>query len=517
MSGAFFYFRKPDPLTSETALSDRKAGKMIPTVEEAKTIAGTGQYRVIPVKEELYMDMLTPVETIRILKQISSHCFLLESADVTGNYGRYSFIGYDPELEIRCRNHRMTIRGQTIQEEDVGNPGNVIRKILDENKAPHLEGMPPFTGGLAGYFSYDYIKYAEPGLQLVTDDEEDFQDLDLMLFRKIIAFDHYRQKISMIHHIDTTDLETNYRKAAMQMESLKRLLQEKNYAPNPPLVRKSPFRELFSKEEYCRMVKKAKEYIYEGDIFQVVLSNQMEADIEGSLLDTYRVLRTTNPSPYMFYFSGKRMEIAGSSPETLVKLEENTVSTYPLAGTRKRGKTEEEDRILEQELLNDEKERAEHNMLVDLGRNDVGKISRFGSVKVEKYMNIERFSHVMHIGSVVQGKLAEGKDAVDAIEAILPAGTLSGAPKFRACQIIDELERKKRGIYGGAIGYLDFAGNMDVCIAIRIAYTKNGKVFIRSGAGIVADSVPEKEYEECQNKARAVVEAILKGEGGCDK
>lgn len=338
-----------------------------------------------------------------------------------------------------------------------------------------------------------------------------------MLFRKIIAFDHYRQKISMIHHIDTTDLETNYRKAAMQMESLKRLLQEKNYAPNPPLVRKSPFRELFSKEEYCRMVKKAKEYIYEGDIFQVVLSNQMEADIEGSLLDTYRVLRTTNPSPYMFYFSGKRMEIAGSSPETLVKLEENTVSTYPLAGTRKRGKTEEEDRILEQELLNDEKERAEHNMLVDLGRNDVGKISRFGSVKVEKYMNIERFSHVMHIGSVVQGKLAEGKDAVDAIEAILPAGTLSGAPKFRACQIIDELERKKRGIYGGAIGYLDFAGNMDVCIAIRIAYTKNGKVFIRSGAGIVADSVPEKEYEECQNKARAVVEAILKGEGGCDK
>lgn len=264
------------------------------------------------------------------------------------------------------------------------------------------------------------------------------------------------------------------------------------------------------------MVTKGKEYIKEGDIFQVVLSNRLSAKISGSLFDTYRVLRTTNPSPYMFYFSGTELEIAGASPETLVKLENGVVHTFPLAGTRKRGQTEAEDLALEQELLSDEKECAEHNMLVDLGRNDVGKISKFGTVEVEKYMSIERFSHVMHIGSVVRGEIGAEYDALDAIEAILPAGTLSGAPKIRACQIINELENNKRGIYGGAIGYLDFTGNMDTCIAIRLAYAKQGKVFVRVGAGIVADSVPEKEYEECINKAKAVLNAVKSSEGGID-
>jgi anthranilate synthase component 1 len=262
------------------------------------------------------------------------------------------------------------------------------------------------------------------------------------------------------------------------------------------------------------MVEKAKHYIHEGDIFQVVLSNRLEADFEGSLLDAYRVLRTTNPSPYMFYFSSDDIEIAGASPETLVKLEDGVLHTFPLAGTRPRGKTELEDAALEKDLLSDEKELAEHNMLVDLGRNDIGKISEFGSVAVEKYLSIERFSHVMHIGSTVRGQLMEGRTALDAIDAVLPAGTLSGAPKLRACEIIDELEDNKRGIYGGAIGYLDFTGNLDTCIAIRLAFQKNGKVFVRSGAGIVADSVPEKEYQECINKAAAVMDALKIAQGG---
>lgn len=236
--------------------------------------------------------------------------------------------------------------------------------------------------------------------------------------------------------------------------------------------------------------------------------------MEGSLLDTYRVLRTSNPSPYMFYFSSEDVEIAGASPETLVKLEHDKLYTFPLAGTRKRGETEAEDQRLEQELLADEKEKAEHNMLVDLGRNDIGKISRIASVEVVKYMEIERFSHVMHIGSTVTGTIREDKDAVDAVDAILPAGTLSGAPKLRACEIINELEDNKRGIYGGAIGYLDFTGNLDTCIAIRLAFAKNGKVYVRSGAGIVADSVPEKEYEECINKAKAVMNALKEADGG---
>lgn len=256
------------------------------------------------------------------------------------------------------------------------------------------------------------------------------------------------------------------------------------------------------------MVEKAKHAIHEGEIFQIVLSNRLAAPFEGSLLGAYRMLRTINPSPYMFYFSGTDVEVAGASPETLAKLEDGVLHTFPLAGTRPRGKTDAEDKALEAELLADEKELAEHNMLVDLGRNDLGKVSRFGTVEVEKLHSIERYSHVMHIGSTVRGVLKPECDALSAIEAVLPAGTLSGAPKIRACQLIGELENNKRGIYGGAIGYIDFTGNMDTCIAIRIAYKKNGQVFVRSGAGIVADSVPEKEYQECINKAQAVVSAL---------
>ena len=276
---------------------------------------------------------------------------------------------------------------------------------------------------------------------------------------------------------------------------------------------RSEIRPMFDKDRYCRMVEDAKSHIREGDIFQIVLSNRLEVDFDGSLLPTYKILRRSNPSPYMFYFSGTDMEIAGASPETLVKLEDGVLHTFPLAGTRPRGKTSEEDIELERDLLSDEKELAEHNMLVDLGRNDLGRISEFGSVEVERYHAVLRFSHVMHIGSTVRGTIRKDKDALDAIDSVLPAGTLSGAPKIRACQLINDMEDNKRGIYGGAIGYIGFSGNLDTGIAIRIAYKKNGKVFVRSGAGIVADSVPAKEYQECLNKAAAVMEALKQAEG----
>ncbi|HWQ79413.1 MAG TPA: anthranilate synthase component I [Anaerovoracaceae bacterium] len=477
-----------------------------PDLEEAAKYAG--EYRVIPLSCEIYSDVKTPVEVLKILKGISHHCYMLESLESPEQWGRYTFLGYDPRLELTCTDGSLKISAGTEFRFETRDPNKFIRQILEENKSPRFGYLPPFTGGLVGYFSYDYIKYGEPSLKLDAEDQEGFRDVDLMLFDKVIAFDNLKQKIILIVNIRTDQMETNYKKGALELEQMKQLILNGVAADSFPAEVKSEFRSLFSKEEYCAMVKKAKEYIREGDIFQVVLSNRMEADFEGSLLNTYRILRTTNPSPYMFYFSGEDVEIAGASPETLVKLQDGALYTFPLAGTRPRGKTPEEDLVLEKELLADPKELAEHNMLVDLGRNDIGKISKFGTVEVEKYLTVERFSHVMHIGSTVKGLIRDDRDALSAVDAILPAGTLSGAPKIRACEIINELENNKRGIYGGAIGYIDFTGNLDTCIAIRIAYKKNGKVFIRSGAGIVADSVPETEYQECLNKAQAVINAL---------
>lgn len=491
-----------------------------PTFEEAKSLAGEGSYSIIPITRELYADQKTPVEVLRILKNVSRHCYILESAEDNERWGRYTFLGYDPILELTCHNHELKITtGMTITK-TVTHPGDTIREILSQYKSPLVEGLPPFTGGFVGYFSYDYIKYSEPVLDKNEKDSEkeddDFKDMDLMLFDKVIAFDNYRQKIVIIVNCKTDAIDVNYQKAVNEIDNIERLITSGVKADNKPLELKSEFKSMATKEEYCHMVKKAKDYIHEGDIFQVVLSNRMEAQAQGSLLDTYRILRCTNPSPYMFYFSSDDIELSGASPETLVKLENGTLYTYPLAGTRPRGADKDEDERLEEELLADKKELAEHNMLVDLGRNDIGRISKIGTVRVEEYMNILRFSHVMHIGSTVTGKIRDDMDAVDAIDSILPAGTLSGAPKLRACQIISELEQCKRGVYGGAIGYIDFRGNMDTCIAIRLAYKKKGKVYVRSGAGIVADSVPEKEYEECINKAKAVRNAVENSQGGID-
>ncbi|HIW73324.1 MAG TPA: anthranilate synthase component I family protein [Firmicutes bacterium] len=479
--------------------------KIFPSLSEARRIAADGRYNVLPVSCEMLSDFTTPIETMKILKNVSTHCYMLESAWANDRWGRYTFLGFDPKLEITCVNGEMKVGNLTFRTDD---PSAYLRQILADYQSPRLDGLPPFTGGLVGYFSYDYLGYSEPAVRCEAEDTEAFKDVDLMLFDKVIAFDNFRQKLILIVNTPLSEGEAGYNKAVMELEQLCNLLRsgEKKNEPGGRLL--GEVTPLFDKEQFCGMVEKAKHHIREGDIFQIVLSNRLSAPFEGSLLNAYRVLRTLNPSPYMFYFSGTDVEVAGASPETLVKLENGVLHTFPLAGTRPRGKTDEEDRALEAALLADEKELAEHNMLVDLGRNDLGKISRFGTVQVEKLHSIERFSHVMHIGSTVRGEIREEFDALDAIRAVLPAGTLSGAPKIRACQLIGELENNKRGIYGGAIGYIDFTNNMDTCIAIRLAYKKNGRVFVRSGAGIVADSVAEKEYEECLNKAGASLRAL---------
>ena len=478
---------------------------ILPTLDEVKELAKEGAYDIVPLSCEILSDFITPIETMRLLKKVSTHCYMLESAKENEKWGRYTFLGYDPVMEITCVDGSFRAGGLTVKTDD---PSQYLRQILEEYKSPRNAQLPPFTGGLVGYFSYDFLSYSEPSVRCGAKDTEAFKDIDLMLFDKVIAFDNVRQKIILIVNMKLDDVQTGYHKAVMELDSLAKLIRSGEKKQEKPGRLSGEVQPLFECKEYCDMVERAKKHIFEGDIFQIVLSNRLSAPFEGSLLDTYRVLRTINPSPYMFYFSGTDVEVAGASPETLVKLENGVLHTFPLAGTRPRGKTEQEDKALEQELLQDEKELAEHNMLVDLGRNDLGRVSRFGTVSVEKLHSIERYSHVMHIGSTVRGEIRDDKDALDAIAAVLPAGTLSGAPKIRACQLIGELENNKRGIYGGAIGYIDFTGNMDTCIAIRIAYHKNGKVFVRSGAGIVADSVPEKEFEECMNKARSCLKAL---------
>lgn len=495
-----------------------------PSLDDIEKIAENKEYKRIPVSYELLSDIATPIEVLRILKGISKHCYMLESIEDAENWGRYSFLGFDPLLEFTCQNGVVQIKGDSNFNEltdelaviKTNNPSDVIRDLINQNKSPKIDYLPPFAGGFVGYFAYDYIKYAEPSLNLDAENQDQFKDIDIMLFDKVIAFDNFRQKIVIIVNMKTDDLKNNYKKACDELKEIADLIKNGKKAEIEPLKLKSDFRNAFSREKFSEMIVKAKNYIKEGDIFQVVLSNRIEADIEGSLFDTYRVLRTTNPSPYMFYFSSDDIEIAGASPETLVKVTDNKLYTFPLAGTRPRGKTPQEDLQLEQELLSDEKELAEHNMLVDLGRNDIGRIAEIGSVSVDKYLSIERFSHVMHIGSTVSGILRNDLDSLVALDSILPAGTLSGAPKIRACEIINELENNKRGIYGGAIGYVDLSGNLDTCISIRIAFKRNNKVFIRSGAGIVADSVPDNEFDECMNKAAAVINALKMADEGLE-
>lgn len=462
-------------------------------------------YNIIPVCREIYADVVTPITLLRKLAQVDSRFFLLESVEGGTRWGRYSFLGVNPLMQISAKDGIVTLKSGAIEQREEKEPMEVLREQLSKFKTPKLSGMPSFTGGFVGHFSYEMIGYAEPKLRLK---KSEFDDYNLMLFDKVIAYDHLKQKIIVVVNYRSSRKETGYNAATLEIEKIIHMIYDAAALKPEEAQKEVNFTCNTSKEEYCGMVEKTKRYIREGDIFQGVISRRFEAEYRSSLLNTYRVLRTTNPSPYMYFIQCDDLQIAGTSPETMVKLEEGKLTTFPVAGTRKRGADTKEDEMLEKELLADEKECAEHNMLVDLARNDIGRLAKYGSVTVEEYMKIHRFSKVMHIASVVCGKLRGDKDGCDTIAAMLPAGTLSGAPKFRACQIIDELEKDARGIYGGAIGYLDFSGNLDVCIAIRTAVKKGNKVYIQAGAGIVADSVPESEYQECANKAGAVIEAV---------
>ena len=481
---------------------------IFPSLDRVKAIAPG--YDIVPVYMEILSDVRTPISVLKALKQVSSHTYLLESADNSNHWGRYSFLGYDPKIELFCKNHTMTIKDGTTRTFECSDPAAEIRNILSQYKSPRLEELPTFTGGFVGYFACEYIRYIEPILDFPTPDDDSamVNDVDLMLFDKVIAFDHYKNKIYLIANISTNDLERNYNKAELELKALADLVVNGKEADVPKGVLKTEFTSEFTKDEFEAVVKKTQHYIKEGDIFQCVVSNRREAEFDGSLLNAYRVLRTLNPSPYMFYLSGGNVELTGASPETLVKLTDGKMYTFPIAGTMRRGKTEAEDLAIEEKLINDEKELAEHNMLVDLGRNDLGKIAKFGSVKVEALHMLQRFSHVIHITSTVSGDIQDGKDALDAIGATLPAGTLSGAPKIRAIEILHELEKSPRGVYGGAVGYIDFSGNMDVCIGIRMAMNKGGKVYVRAGAGIVRDSVPASEYNETLIKGQSMISAI---------
>lgn len=383
--------------------------KFSPEFTEVEKFAAIGNYDVLPVSCEILSDFITPIEAMRILKNVSKHCYLLESVQENEVWGRYTFLGFDPKMEITCVGGTMNgVLDAGNLKYVTGNPSAYLREVLSKYRSPRFDYLPPFTGGLVGYFSFDYLGYSEPSAKTTAEDTEKFRDVDLMLFDQVIAFDNIRQKIILIANMNLQEPETGYQKAVWELKQLAALLRhgEKKKEPGGKLLGKvTP---LFDRERFCAMVEKAKHYIEEGDVFQIVLSNRLSAPFEGSLFNTYRVLRTINPSPYMFYFSGTDVEIAGASPETLVKLENGVLHTFPLAGTRPRGKTEEEDRALAAELLSDEKELSEHHMLVDLGRNDLGRISKFGTVQVEKLRSVERFSHVMHIGSTVRGQIRDG-------------------------------------------------------------------------------------------------------------
>ena len=489
-----------------SSINEIKDNNMItPTYQEIKQLAK--DYSLVPICKEIYADIITPITLLRKISDLSKKYFLLESIEGGERWGRYSFIGFDPITHITCKNKRIIADNKEIAEVDKNKPYSYLRSVLSEYKAPRLPDMPPFMGGFVGYFSYEMIGYTEPELDLI---ENECNDYDLMLFDKVIVYDHLKQKIIIVVNMSTKDIDIAYQKAIEEIYRINSLINEALPISTTKDRDMPEFTCNVTKEEFCEMVDKVKGHILRGDIFQAVISRRYEAKYKDSLLNAYRALRTMNPSPYMVYMQIDEMQLISASPETLIKLQDNKVLTFPIAGSRPRGRDRQEDESLRTELLADEKELSEHNMLVDLARNDIGKISVYGKVKVSQYQKIHKYSRVMHITSEVEGELEEDKDAFDALEAVSPAGTLSGAPRIKACEIIGDIEGVPRGVYGGAIGYIDFTGNMDTCIAIRMALKLKNKVYVQAGAGIVADCIAEREYEETENKARALIEAIQK-------
>ena len=483
--------------------------------------APTRQNR-LPVVRELLADLDTPLSTYLKLAD-GPYSYLLESVHGGEKWGRYSIIGLPCRTVIKVFGHRVAVleNNREVRSAELSDPLAWIDQYYGCYSASGVEGLPRFTGGLVGYFGYDAVRYMEPRLDKAEhEDPLGLPDVLLLVSEEVVVFDNFSGKLYLIVHVDP-DATNSLRQAQQRLDALEgRLRSPLNRSAGTPFRRKvqeSDFVSGFSQQAHMQAVERAKEYIVDGDIMQVVLSQRMSTPYKAPPLDLYRALRCLNPSPYMFFFNFGDFHVAGSSPEILVRLEEGEVTVRPIAGTRPRGKTDAEDLALEQELLADPKELAEHLMLIDLGRNDVGRIAETGSVKVTDKMVIERYSHVMHIVSHVTGRLATGFTPIDVLRATFPAGTLSGAPKIRAMEIIDELEPVKRGIYGGAVGYLSWTGNMDTAIAIRTAVIKDQTLYIQAGGGIVADSVPLTEWEETLNKRRAIFRAVAMAEAGVER
>lgn len=493
-----------------------------PNVNEVIRLAR--QYNLIPISRSLLADMETPIRVFQHFYE-ENQAFLLESVEGGVKWGRYSFIGTHPFMTVKAKNGITTVEtlGEVKQYDE--SPVEVLRMYMRDYSSPALSDLPRFSGGAVGFFGYDLLRYYE---QLAAHEVDDLQmdDLRIMFCDQVIAFDHFKQQMKVIANVhipkDATDdqIVAAYEQACSKIEERIAKMRKPNISavishspiPDDPEMDLGSFRSNVTKEQFMRNVEKAKQYIEAGEISQVVLSQRFEMEAAASPLQVYRILRTMNPSPYMYCLKLGDEVIVGSSPELLVRVEEGRVETRPIAGTRPRGSTPEEDMRLEDELLADEKEKAEHQMLVDLGKEDLERVSVPGTVQCDSFMHIERYSHVMHIVSNLSGQLREDKDFFDAFISCLPAGTVSGAPRLRAMEIIVELEKEARGPYAGSIGYLGFTGNMDSCITIRTIVFKQGRAYIQAGAGIVADSVPEREYEETINKARALLKSIRMAE-----
>ncbi len=495
------------------------------TYEEFVELARRGTF--VPIVKEIIADLLTPVSAFLKIAEHSDYAFLFESVEGGERVARYSFLGKDPFLVLRARGDRTSLeRSGTTTESEEGFVAT-LRRLMAELQSPFVPGLPRFTGGAVGFIGYDASPIFEPALQGAWKKAAEHQpsdagmqpedDAGFMLFDTVLAFDHVKHRILIIANARVTpheDLKALYQFACAKIQFLERELERSLSQPEPNGQRPPDVRSNQTREVFENGVRTIKERIAAGDIYQAVLSQRFETDISADPFTVYRALRHVNPSPYMYFIRMGALAIVGSSPEMLVRVEGQHVETHPIAGTRPRGTNDEEDLRLAEELKRNEKERAEHVMLVDLGRNDLGRVCAYGSVRVPQYMALERYSHVMHLVSTVDGRLAEDRDHLDALVACFPAGTVSGAPKIRAMQILSELEPTRREIYAGAIGYLDFAGNLDFCIAIRTITIRNGRAHVQAGAGIVADSNAAAEYEETRDKARALLQALAMAEAG---
>jgi anthranilate synthase component I len=481
----------------------------ITSFDEFKELARRGTF--VPVVKELVADLLTPVSAFLKIAEDADYAFLLESVEGGEHVGRYSFLGKDPFLVLRSRDGKTTMeRAGAVTESD--EPFiETLRRLMADFRSPFVPDLPRFTGGAVGYLGYGAASWFEPVLGDLGEGADGGDAAGFMMFDTVLAFDHVQHRILIIANARVTaddDLESLYQFACAKIQFLERELERNLSVARPESTEPVTFSSNHTRERFEEQVRTAKEHIAAGDIYQVVLSQRFEAELGTDPFTVYRALRHVNPSPYMFFVRMAGLSVVGSSPEMLVRVEGSRVETHPIAGTRPRGRNDEEDMRLAEELKRNEKERAEHVMLVDLGRNDVGRVSQFGSVRVPQFMGLEKFSHVMHLTSVVEGRLADDCDRLDALVSCFPAGTVSGAPKVRAMQIIRDLEPSGRGLYAGAVGYLDFAGNLDFCIAIRTILMSAGKAYVQAGAGIVIDSNPTAEFEETRDKAKALLRAL---------